>query len=97
MVRGLINMHQIRVVLGESHDDDINDLLNEVQAENGLGVDTSSGGNIDRSDDIENESLGALGILAGNRSEEVKYCAGLIARVERKLTEGWYRTSYPRC
>ena len=51
------------MVLGESHDDDVNGLLNGVQAENGLGVDTSSGGNINRSDDVENESLGALGIL----------------------------------
>jgi len=39
-------------------------LFGEAQAENALDVNTSGGGDINRSDDIENEGIGTLGVLA---------------------------------
>ena len=62
-------------------------MLGEVQAEDALDVDAGSGGDIDRSNDIKNESLGAFVILAGIFQNRVEYRADLIAQVERKPTE----------
>lgn len=80
---------------GETHGDNISDLFGEAQAENALDIDTSGGGDINRSNDIENEGLGATGILTGifQVSRVLDRSSG---RETNRTVEGWHRTSCPR-
>jgi len=56
-------LHRIRAAV-ETYDDNANDFLREAQAKNVLKINASNGCNIDGGNDIEDEGLGALGVLA---------------------------------